>query len=91
MFIVPWYGFPWWLSLGLIPWRFPFPVASVVGLCGFLFCRCCVSRVFGRLVVGRACPCPPLLVGLLLCLVLLVVLVCLVFFAAALSSGPPSP
>ena len=53
----------------------------------FLICHCCVSCVFGRLVVGRACPCPPLLVGLLLCLVL-----CFVWCspAAALPSGPPT-
>ena len=53
----------------------------------FWFCRCCVPCVFGRLVVGRACPCPPLLVGLLLCLVLLFVLVFFVFLV--LSCGCP--
>ena len=43
---VPWYGFPWWLSLGLIPWRFAFPVASVVGLRGFCFVCRVASLVF---------------------------------------------
>ena len=81
-----------------LPWSvivaMSFPFAFVVGLCGFLFCRCCVSCIFGRLVDGWACPCPPLLVGLLLWLVLLFVLgfwFCLVLSCGCPPLWPPHP
>ena len=87
MFIVPWYGFPWWLSLGLIPWHFPF--ASVVGLCGFLFVIvaslvCLVASWLGGLALAPLCWFASVSGPV----------VCPGFFwcspAAALPSGPPT-
>ena len=87
MFSVPWYVFPWWLSLGLFSWLFPFLL--LLWLVSVVFCFVVVASLV--CLVGRACPCPPLLVGLLLCLVLLVVLVFLVFSCGCPPLWPPLP
>ena len=75
------------IPLVTLPWSDPvaFPVASVVVSCGF--CVCCVFCVFGRLVVGRACPCP-LFVGWFASLCGLVA--CL-FWCSPVAALPSSP
>ena len=45
MFSVPWYVFPWWLSLGLFSWLFPFLL--LLWLVSVVFCF--VFWVFGAL------------------------------------------